>query len=191
MKNLAHTVFLLLCTSVVHAQAPAAANDPTPARDAAMVSYDRFEDRTTISADIRPDRIYPANSGAAGDSLYPIPLHAEFSCGGQLTKCAASSILFSYAAGPRSLAQCDALPVTFLADGARVSAGRCDWHGAVVLFSVSAEDFLKIAEAKTLEVKLGSYVWRFGDTGIGAIRSLASHVAQKAGEARGQSSGSI
>ena len=179
VRNLLFLICSLLCGVALHAQTPAPAKSdglPAPRADTTKVSYDRFEDKTTVSVEIRPARVALPDGSS---ELVRIPLTAEFECAGQDARCSPALIVVSYAAGYRSLAQCDSLPVVFLADRTRIPSGNCRWLGSAVLFEIRSADFIGLAKATQLQAKIGLWLFNFNDESLDAIRSLAQHLDVK------------
>src|SRR4029077_12598975 len=117
MSFLTPLCVMALCVLSVFSQAP----EPKPGmnsparRDAPVITtYDKFEDRTSVFADIRPAKISDPSSNS---TLQPVHLSAEFGCQGRSVKCPAASVVFAYPAGSRSLALCHDMDVIFVADG--------------------------------------------------------------------------
>ena len=118
-----------------------AAQTSAPGVPFVTTKYDKFEDRTSISADVRLAKIYDPDSPSTLQPGGPW-LSARFDCPGHSAKCAAPWVMFTYPAGAQSLARCDAMDVIFIADGVRIKVGQCRWDGGVVvMFDVGASDF--------------------------------------------------
>lgn len=123
MKNTTVFAFVvaLLLVPVANSQAPAGPMNRADQPEV-KVTYDKFEDATKVSAEIKPAKV---SSPDGSSTLFQIPLTAQFRCPGSKVKCPVEGVLLSYAAGAGSLARCDSLDVIFMADGARFPVGQC------------------------------------------------------------------
>ncbi len=141
--------------------------------------YDRFEDETHVRLE---------SKRVLGGFMEDVKMGASFFYKGQkLSTPEYFIILFvSDTKGWRFLDEAQRELVA-LADGQRISIGTLDrdskvrsggWVSEIMVKEVPYETFLKIVNAKKVEMKLGRYEFELKEEHLEALRDLASRTAQ-------------
>jgi hypothetical protein len=184
--GIAASVFLLACTAPAAAQDSAQGSKPQPPANREFkhkarieVKYDRFEDETHVK--LEPTRVL-------GGFYEDVKMGASFFYKGQ--KVSAPDyfyILFVTNTKEWRFLRDSQRELTALADGERLALGTLDRDSHVresgrvseiMVKEIPYETFLKIVNAKKVEMKLGSYEFELKEELLEALRDLASRTAQ-------------
>jgi len=157
----------------------AAQNDPDR-------KYDDFRDTTTFET--RPMALGTATLGQGQDPsvlIGPTEIRAIVSCKGKVDRCQEKTVSFLIVAKTRNWSLGDLHEAIFAAGDIRIGPIKYEWDGQVlsrhslveyVSFSMSAEDFRKLIEAKKVKVQLSVYAMDFPEEVLRELRGMESHL---------------